>query len=181
MLHRHHLSGAGEYDFVEPDRVVVRFGPPFDGANAGDYRVRVQGDTARLCETSRPHRCMALVRSRSDWVEGPGLWVDTVPPSLAEPPRLGERADLRVTRASLLLRELHVMQTLFREEEGRYTRDLAELERVGWRPVAAADYEIPEVRGTEERLCMVAWPRAAGLPPLYVNPAGQVGYGDACP
>ena len=86
VLHRHHLSGAGEYDFVEPDRVVVRFGPPFDGANVGDYRVRVQGDTARLCETSRPHRCMVLVRSRSDWVEGSGIHV------------IGDVADLRPVR-----------------------------------------------------------------------------------
>lgn len=180
VLRRLHWSGAGEYAFVEPDRVVVRFGAPFDSAGAGDYRVRVQGDTARLCETYRPGRCMTLLRAAADWVEGPGRWVDTVPLRLAEPPRLGRPADGRVTSASLDLRQAHALQTVFLAEQGRYARTPDELEAAGWQADPAGAYTLEIVRA-DPRLCMVARPVRQGLPPLYVNADGQVGFGDACP
>lgn len=179
VLHRGHWRGAGEYAFVEPGRVVLRFGPPFADANAGDYRVQVRGDTARLCETYRPHRCLLLVRAAGDWIEGPGRWVDTVPPRLAEPPRVGTAPDPRVTAASTQLRHAHAMQTAFRAEHGRYA-DLDELADAGWQPALDAGYALEVVRA-EDRLCMVARPHAAGLPPLHVNPDGRVGFGAACP
>lgn len=180
VLHRFHRSGAGEYAFVEPGRVVIRFGPPFGDASVGDFRVQVRADTARLCETYRPHRCLSLVRAAADWIEPPGIWVDTVPLRLAEPPRVGEEVDRRVTVASMQLQAAHAMQDLFRQERGRYGRTLNELAEVGWQRGPASDYALEIVRA-DDGLCMVARPRGDSLPPLYVSAAGQVGFGAACP
>lgn len=181
LLTRSHLRAMGEYAMVDSGRVVMRWHGPLAQANAGDYRFRVWGDTARLCETYRPDRCMALVRARSDWMEPPGRWADSVPPRLADPPRLGAPMDPRVTRASLALRQLAALQRVFRAEQGRYARTPAELARVGWQPSATPGYAGPEVREAEGPLCMVARPAQAELPPLYVGADGRVGFGIACP
>lgn len=180
VLRRFHWSGAGEYAFVERDRVIVRFGAPFDSAGVGDYRVRVQGDTARWCETYRPHRCMTLLRATDDWTEPPGQWVDTVPPRLADPPRLGQPMDARARAGSMKLREAHALQIVFRADHGRYARTPDELAGAGWWPDPAGAYTLEIVRA-DARLCMVGRPRVDGAPPLYVTADGQVGFGDACP
>lgn len=181
LLHRMHRVALGEYAMVDSARVVMSWSDPLLQANAGDYRVQLTDSTARLCETYRPHRCMTLVRARSDWVEGPGVWVDSVPPRLADPPRLGAPADGRVTRAAMALRQLHALQTVFRAEQGRYAATVAELARVGWAPVPLPGYRDLRVLGGDGVPCMVADPGAAELPPLYVNRDGLVGFGEACP
>lgn len=180
LLHRMHLRALGEYAVVEPGRLVMSYGDPLPDANAGDYRAVITGDTARLCETHRPDRCMALVRAKSDWVQAPGRWVDTVPVRLAEPPGLGTATDARVTRASLMLVQLYELQKAFRDEEGRFTRDLPELGRVGWKPSITPGYSAPQVLAEGGRLCIVLRPVAAELPPLYLNPDGRVGFGETC-
>lgn len=182
LLTRHqHWRGLGQYAVVEPGRVVLRFDGPFAAAEVDDFRFRIAGDTARFCETYRPERCMDLVRASADWIEPPGRWVDTVPVRFANPPRIGTARDGRAIRAEMALRQLHALQTAFHAEEGRYTRDLQELERVGWEGADVPGYRLPEVSGDDERLCIVALPATAELPALYVNAEGRMGYGAACP
>jgi hypothetical protein len=182
LLIRHGEAALGEYAVPEADRLVLAFGPPLTESGAGDYRVRVEGDTARLCESDRPHRCMALVRARGEWREPAGAWRDTVPVRLATPPRPGAARDPRLVQVELALRQLHTFERVFREQEGRYTADLAELERAGWKPSpSVAGYHPPEVAAAGERLCALMRPRQPGLPPVHVQDDGRLGFGERCP
>ncbi len=61
---------VGEYEFVEPDRVLMVFQ---DGSPPADYRVRVQGDDLRLCKVDEPAKCYDLRRAGPD----DGMGVDT--------------------------------------------------------------------------------------------------------
>jgi len=190
LLHQGAYRVAGTYEFLAPRRLLLVYQNALAAVPPGDYRVAVTKDSLTFCESDAPARCvgyerMAAADSAQTVASGPPAPAATAyeaEPRLAAPIRPDQYPpEARAKEADGVLRQAYTLQQVYFAQYGHYAANMDSLRVVGWELVSLRHFQTPRVLWAyEDRLCIVAQPRAADLWPVHIDQAGKLGRGERC-